>query len=316
MVASDQRACAQTSRGLLCWGGGTAPHEVAIEGLDRLLSGLCASLRGELFCYAGVMTDPLPKSGLRDVIQLAPGAQGSHLLSYSALHKDGTVSRVDWARDKDTWTLVQVGRMKGIEGVKELLIVDRHTCFREGDSGVRCFESLGTPPPGPDKTISATITKSALPEPYESVRITRVLDGGKTEGCGMAKGRVRCWDHRGRPEEVALEGITRFDVSPHGLRCAVAKKKLWCWRGSFDSYSGHGTRENPKVPTEVPGFDGVDGFAFAQESFGERDAVFAWKGGKLWAWGDNGRSGEDNRTGVLGWVEPSRLEKPTKVPRP
>jgi hypothetical protein len=117
LVASDQRACARTSRGLWCWGGGTTPHEVKVEGLDRLLSGMCASLRGELFCYAGVLTEPLPESGLRDVVQLAPGAQGSHLLSYSALHKDGTVSRVDWSREGDTWSLVRVGRMKGLDGV-------------------------------------------------------------------------------------------------------------------------------------------------------------------------------------------------------
>jgi alpha-tubulin suppressor-like RCC1 family protein len=315
VVASDQRACARTARGLWCWGAGTLPHEVKVEGLDRLLSGLCASLRGQMNCYAGVLTDPLPSSGLRDVVQLAPAAQGSHLLSYSALHKDGTVSRVHWSREKGPWSLVQVGRLKGLEGVQELLIVDRHTCVREGDSGIRCFESLDTPSPGADKTISVTFTRSELPESFETVRITRVLDGGKTEGCGLKEGRVRCWDSRGKLEDVALDGITQFDISPHGLRCAIAEKKLFCWRGVFDSYSGHGTRENPKKPTEVPGLDGVEGFAFAQESYGERDAVFAWKGGKLWSWGDNGRSGNDNRTGVLGWVEPSRLEKPTRVAR-
>jgi len=313
VVASDQRACARTGRGLQCWGAGELPREVKIDGLERVLSGMCASVKRELVCYAGLLEDPLPKSGLRDVVALAPGAQGSHLLSYSALHKDGTVSRVDWSREKGPWSLVQVGRIKGLDGIEELLAVDRHTCVRSGDKGIRCWESLGTPPPGSDGTISLTITSTQMPEAYETVRITRVLDGGKTEGCGLLEGRLRCWNTDGATKQV-LDRVTRFDISPHGLVCATRVGALFCWAGAADSYTGHGTIASPRTPTEVRGLQGILGFAFAQESFNERDAVFTWnKAGMLMAWGHNGRSENDGRTGVLGWVEPSRIAEPTKV---
>jgi hypothetical protein len=316
VVASDHRACARTKSGALtCWGGGHTPGRVKLDGLDRLLSGRCASVRHELACFGDLFTSPLPSSGLRDVVQLVPAAQGSNVLSYFALHQDGSVSRVEWTRDGSAWTLVKAARVAGLSGVNELLSVEQHTCIRDGKAGLACWASLGDPRFDDEGRVVVRLVKGRLPEGLDSVRLTRVMEDGRSEGCGLKGRGIACWDLDGEVTPVELRGVRQFDVSPEGVKCALLTGgTLQCWDGTYD---GHGSRNGVSEPTPVPGLGAVEGFAFVQRSWNEDDAVFAWgRDGRVFAWGHNGGRWGEQEAGVLGWIGPRSLAEPTKVTMP
>ncbi len=316
VVASDHRACARTQGdGLTCWGGGHEPRRVDLAGLDRLLSGRCASVRHELVCYADLFTGPLPPSGLRDVVQLVPANQGSHLLSYFARHQDGAISRVEWKREGDDWSLVSAARVAGLAKVKQLLSVDRSTCVREGDAALQCWDSLGQPTFDAEKRVTVELRKGTVPQGLDSVHLTRVEDDGRTEGCGMHGRDLVCWDLFDERKVLPLPGLRRFDVSPSGMRCALlAGGDLKCWDGT---YTGHGKNGGVDAPTTVPGLGAVEGFAMVQPGWNEQDAVFAWgRDGRVFAWGHNGGQWGETEAGVLGWTAPRQIEAPTQIALP
>jgi hypothetical protein len=317
VVASDARACARTASGALtCWGGGKPPHAVIAQGVDRLLSGRCASIRSELVCFDEPFEKPLPASTLRDVVQLVPAARGTHVLSYFARHKSGEVSRVDWERSNTstpTWSRTFVGRVKDLTGVKELFAPDDWTCAKDSTSKLRCWQGLGAPPAA-DGPLELETQEIAVPAGFEQVRVNRMTETS-FEACGVRGGKVACWTQRSAdPEWVNLTDVRRFDISSGHMMCAqVASGSLSCWGPGFATMTGNGTVEGAREPERVAGLDGILGFAFAQKGYATPDAAYVWlRDGRLLAWGNNG-SGDVAATGQLGWIAPPVIDKPTKV---
>ncbi|MDB4992767.1 MAG: repeat domain protein [Myxococcaceae bacterium] len=317
VVASDSRACARNASGAItCWGGGKLPHAVTAQA-ERLLSARCASMRGELVCFDEPFEKPLPTSGLRDVVQLVPAARGSHVLSYFARHKSGEVSRVDWERSNTstpTWSRSFVGRVKGLTGVKELLVTDERTCARDGTSKLRCWSSFGTPPKA-DGPLEVEMQSIAVPAGFEQVRVNRMTESS-FEACGVRGGKVACWNQRSADLAwVDLSDVRRFDISSGHMLCAqVASGALSCWGTGFATMTGNGTVEGARDPERVPGLDGIVGWAFAQKSYNTEDAAYVWlRDGRVLAWGHNGGGSDVSATGQLGWIAPPVVAEPTKV---
>jgi hypothetical protein len=319
VVASDQRACARTASGsIVCWGAGKPPHPVAAQGVERLLTGRCASVRGELVCFDEPFVESLPASSLRDVVQLVPAARGTHVLSYFARHSGGTVSRIDWERTNTStpvWSRTFVGRLKGLTGVKELLVADDWTCARDGTRTLRCWSSLAKPPDA-DGPLEVALQTVAVPAGFEQVHVTRMFDSGAFDACGVRGGKIGCWNDRSaEPQWIALSDVRRFEISPGNMMCAdIADGSLSCWGAR--TMTGNGSIDGAVLPERVPGLNGVAGWSFTQKSYGTQDAVYVWqRDGRLLAWGHNG-SGEPSRTGQLGWISPPVIEEPTKVVGP
>jgi hypothetical protein len=314
VVASDFRACARTSTGALhCWGGGKAPHPVASDGVERLLSGRCATVRGELTCFEEPFERPLPASGLKDVVQVVPADMGPYKLSYYARNKRGEISRIDWEQSTTAdprWSRHFVGRVRGLEGIKELFASDRRVCARDATSMLRCWEGIGDPKLDAEGQVTITVSTHAILAGFEQLQLGATA--GSPEICGVREGKVGCWRDGAGLQWLDVEGVRRLKISAYGTSCALlANGTLSCWGGP-GAMSGHGSLSGPKTPTIVAGLSGVVDWSYAQESYGGAEAVYVWqRDGRLLAWGLNGRDAKTG--GQLGWVGPMRLEQPTKV---
>lgn len=311
LVASDGRVCARTSLGITCWGGGKTPHAVTADGVDRLLSGLCASVRGELVCYEEPFERPLPASDVREPVQLANAQRGSHLLSLFVRTKAGAIHRVAWERANDAtakWTRTLSARVRGLASTTDLFASEKWTCVREDKKTVRCFEGAG------DLDAEGQIVVKAVPVVVpDGLEQLQVGSGpGAPEICGVGEGKVGCFSDAHPLAWLDLERVRRFKTSVHRTSCALKEDgTLACW-GTAAGMTGHGSLAGPGAPARVDGIDGIVDWAFAQSSFDGREAVYVWlRDGRLLAWGDNG-SGPTR--GQLGWVGPTTVDVPTTVP--
>lgn len=312
LAASDGRACARTGAGISCWGGGKTPRAVASEGVDRLLSGLCASVRGDLVCYEEPFERPLPASDVRDAIQIATAQRGSHLLSLFVRTKRGAIHRVEWARANDAtgkWTRTLSAPVRGLAGTTDLFSSEKWTCVREADKkSLRCFESPGEL--DADGQVAVKVVDVVVPEGFEQLQVGS--GGGAPEICGVREGKVGCFSDAHPLAWLALERVRRFKTSAHRTSCALLEDgALVCWGAS--GMAGNGALAGPQSPVRVGGVEGVTDWSFAHDGYSGREAVYVWqRDGRLLAWGDNGTG---PTRGQLGWVAPTEVDVPTKVER-
>lgn len=153
-----------------------------------------------------------------------------------------------------------------------------HTCATHRDGTISCW-GLGESIDGSGATLlpPRTVTMAGT----EGLH---VLSAGRHQTCAMGDREVRCWGNRSFPvvkEDglTALMGSTAVAVGP-GFGCAAGPEGVHCWGGNEMGQLGRPLEltDSPRALLALGG---------AQRLLGAGQAVVAYDGTSLCAWGSN-----------------------------
>jgi alpha-tubulin suppressor-like RCC1 family protein len=267
---------------------------------------------------AEMRTSPVAVAGVRDVSQLALGANSS-----CALLRDGSV--VCWGAGK-AWG---DGKMRSnvpptpVAGVRSALRIDAGgllVCAVLASDKVTCWGNEGDPasaPPDDDAVdVSAAEAHACARLREGRVRcwgdspwngagglaaprvggVTRITTGDAMACAVVASGTVTCWgrndqgelgrepDNDWHPVPLAVPIEAASDVTAgesHVCATLRAGSTLICWGSNGDGELGRGSQGPPERPAPVAGLRGVSEVALGA------DHGCARAGGTVWCWGSN-----------------------------
>jgi hypothetical protein len=188
-------------------------------------------------------------------------------------------------------------RVKGLEGVIQIVTGVHHACALLADHTVRCwgrnwYGQLG----------DGSITDRLVPTPVTDVAAVDEIAAGGEGTCARVGSRAVCWGDNSEgsvgdatvtnrekptdvllPTKVRLEGVTRI---ARGARhaCALTGDGTYCWGANELFQVGDGTNITRTAATRI-------GAAFLDLFVGGDASCGLATGGKPWCWGNLGEDG-------------------------